>query len=211
MDSLISLIFAHATHAHWILFVSLLLTGFSIPLSEDLLVILSAILASTIIPEHFALLFTFVFLGCYFSDMIAYWIGRLTGSKLDRFGWFYRFSTKKLSRVQVFYKKYGIFAFLLGRLIPFGMRNCLFLVAGMGKMSFKKFFLGDGVACLITNSLLFYFTYTLGKNYQILYSHLKTVNILLGIIVFIVILCLIWYYKRRRAKESFSREASQPD
>ncbi|MEI6242831.1 MAG: DedA family protein, partial [Chlamydiota bacterium] len=210
MDSLINLLFAHAACAHWILFFSLLLTGFSIPISEDLLVILSAILASTVIPEHFILLFIFVFFGCYFSDMIAYWIGRLTGCKLGKFRWFYRFSNKKLSRIESFYKKYGFYALLLGRWIPFGVRNCLFLVAGMGKMSFKKFLLGDGIACLLTNALLFYLTYTLGKNYQILYSHLKTVNIFLGVFVLIVILCLIWYYKRK-AKGLFSSEASQSD
>src|SRR3990167_8358088 len=156
MDEIIQFIFAHAHQAHWIVFGALMLAGFNIPISEDLMIILSAVLAALVVPENTGKLFVAVFLGCYLSDWVVYWMGRLLGPKLWNLRWFAKIvDRKKLGQIQVYYEKYGFLTLLIGRFIPFGVRNCLFLTAGMGKMSFRKFIISDGIACITSNTVLF--------------------------------------------------------
>jgi len=200
MDSLIQLIFDHAPHAHWIVFGALMLAGFNIPISEDLMIILSAVLAATVIPENTYKLFLGVFLGCYISDWVCYWIGRKLGPKLWNITWFAKtFERKKIDQIHQYYAKYGFLTLLVGRFIPFGVRNALFLTAGLGKMPFGKFLLSDGIACLCSNTALFTVTYMVGKNYDALLGTLKTFNIFLFAAFAVSIIGFIWYKRKKKA------------
>ena len=82
METLFEFIVSHAAHAHWIVFGALMLAGFNVPISEDLMIIVSALLAATVVPENTEKLFLAVFLGCYLSDWVSYWIGRTLGRRL---------------------------------------------------------------------------------------------------------------------------------
>src|SRR4029078_10224849 len=107
---------------------------------EDLMIILSAVLAATVVPENTLQLFLGVFLGCYLSDWVCYWIGRKFGPKLWNIRWFAKtFDQKRLHQTHSYYARYGFWTLLIGRFIPFGVRNCLFLSAGLGRMHFGKF------------------------------------------------------------------------
>jgi len=203
MDSVIQFIFDHAHQAHWIVFSALMLAGINIPISEDLMIIISAVLAATVVPENTYLLFLGVFLGCYLSDWVCYWVGRTLGPKLWNIGWFARsVDRSKLDQIQKYYAKYGFWTLIIGRFIPFGIRNLLFLSAGAGRMPFGKFILSDGIACLISNTTLFTLAYCAGKNYEKLFGFLKTFNILLFSLFVVSIITLIWYKRSlvRRTK-----------
>jgi len=194
MNSLVEIIHAHAHQAHWIVFSLLMLAGVNIPISEDLMIITSGLIAATILPENVWILFAAVFLGSYLSDWIAYWIGRTLGRKMWKFRWFQKtIHPKRLVQAQIFYEKYGFFTLLIGRFIPFGVRNCLFMTAGIGKMHFGKFLISDGIACLLSNSVLFFLTYELGKNYQILLKFIKTFNIAIFSIFIVTLIAFVWY------------------
>lgn len=197
MDTLLTLISNHAHHAHWILFGSLILAGFCIPISEDLVIIFGAMIASTTLPENTILLFSSIFLGCYFSDWICYWMGRILGVKLWNFSWFSKtVDPKRLTQIENYYKKYGFYTLLIGRFIPFGVRNCLFLAAGAGKMHFGKFILCDGIACFLSNITLFTIAFFAGKNYQTLIHSMKILNIFIFITFAVSIIGLIWYKRK---------------
>ena len=197
MDTLLQFILEHAQYAHWIVFGALMLAGFNVPISEDLMIILSAVLAATVVPENTALLFLGVFLGCYLSDWVCYWIGRRLGPKLWNFSWFARtFDRKRLDQIHCYYEKYGFWTLVIGRFIPFGVRNCLFLTAGLGKMSFPKFILSDGIACIISNATLFTIAYYAGKNYTPLIQFLKTFNLFIFAVFLVSIIGIIWYKKK---------------
>ncbi len=202
MDFIINFIFEHAQHAHWIIFGALMLAGLNIPISEDLMIIISAILASSIIPSNTFILFAAVFLGAYLSDWMVYWIGRVLGIKLWKNRWFRKTVPKrKLSKVKLFYKKYGFLTLLIGRFIPFGVRNCLFLTAGMTKMNFAKFAISDGIACFCSNITLFSIAYAIGKNYSSLFHYVKKVNIFIFLLFIFTIISFICYYKLKKKKQ----------
>lgn len=200
MDTIISFIFEHAPYAHWIVFGALMLAGLNVPISEDLMIIFSAVLAATVVPENTTKLFLGVFLGCYISDWVCYWIGRHFGPKLWKISWFAKtFDTGKIEQIQQYYAKYGFLTLLIGRFIPFGVRNGLFLTAGLGKMHFGKFLLSDGIACVFSNTALFALAYTVGKNYEALLSTLKTFNIFLFSAFTVAVIAFIWYKRRKKA------------
>jgi membrane protein DedA with SNARE-associated domain len=200
MELIIQFIFEHAQYAHWIVFGALMLAGLNIPVSEDLMIIFSAVLAATVVPENTYKLFACVFLGCYLSDWVCYWIGRQFGPKLWNIRWFAKsFDRAKIDQIHAYYDKYGFLTLLIGRFIPFGVRNALFLTAGLGKMSFRKFILSDGIACLFSNTALFCLAYTVGKNYKILIDSLKTLNIFLFGAFIVAVIGFIWYKRRKKA------------
>lgn len=202
MDIIINFIFEHAQHAHWIIFGALMLAGLNVPISEDLMIIISAILASSVIPKNTFILFAAVFLGAYISDWVVYWIGRVLGIKLWKNKWFKKTMPKrKLSKIKLFYKKYGFFTLLIGRFIPFGVRNCLFLTAGMTRMNFVKFIISDGIACFCSNIVLFTIAYSIGKNYTTLFHYVKKVNIFIFVLFIFTIISFICYYKKKKKKK----------
>lgn len=206
MDFFIQFFTTHAPHAHWIIFSLLLLAGMNIPISEDLLVITCAILASTVIPENLVKLFTFLVVGCYLADMICYWIGRLFGKHLWKLKWFNRtVPPKRLLQAQEFYRKHGFYTLIIGRFIPFGVRNALFLTAGLGKMSFPRFLASDAIACLLSNTTLFTITYTLGKNYIQIFSYLKTFKIAIFSVFVVTAIFLILFYKKRKGLSNIKK------
>jgi len=202
MESLTPLLFSHAPYAHWIVFGALMLAGFNVPISEDLLIILSATIAATIVPENTLKLFVAVFLGCYLSDWVCYWIGRKLGENLWKWRWFAKtVQPKRLEQVRQYYAKYGIRTLLIGRFIPFGVRNCLFLTAGMGKMHFGKFILSDGIACLSSNTALFALAFTLSRHYDELLASVKTFNLFLLLFFVVTGISIFWYKKRKKTQK----------
>ncbi len=207
MEALIQWISGHAPYAHWFIFGAILLAGFNIPISADLLILVGAFLAATLVPEHTIHLYLSVFLGCYFSAWAAYWLGRLAGKKLCAYKWFSTlFSQERLKKTQKFYEKHGFWTLLIGRFIPFGVRNCIFMTSGMSRLSFVKFALWDLVACFIWSTLYFYLFYLLGQNYQAVYSYLKTVHLFIFGAFGVTLIAFIWDKRRKKFANAESFE-----
>ena len=64
---------------------------------------------------------------------------------------------ESVDKVSHFYERFGIFTLIVGRFVPFGVRNALFLTAGLGRMGFMKFALSDLLAATISCSVYFIF------------------------------------------------------
>lgn len=202
MDRLLEFVHNHAHHAHWFIFGGALLAGLNIPISIDLLMIISAILAATVIPANMLKLFFAIFLGCLFSAWIAYWVGRTVGPALQKVPIFSKIlSQKKIDKVKKFYEKRGFFALIIRRFIPFGVRNGLFMSSGMSRISFFKFALWDGIACALWAGFCFFLYYTLGKNIDTLYTRVKIVNLFIFLGFCVTVMAIIWYKKRKRTEK----------
>lgn len=192
METLLQWASHHALYAHWIFFGVLLLSGLNLPISEDLIIIMSASLAATLVPENTLKLFAAVFLGCYLSDSLCYGLGRFLGPRLPAA------KKKRVDQIQSYYAKYGFWTLLVGRFIPFGVRNALFLTAGLGKMSYRKFLFSDGIACALSNTTLFTLAYLAGKHHETLLANLKKFNIFLFLAFAVAGIGFIWYKRRQK-------------
>ena len=195
LDQLLATLQNNIDTAPWIMGSLLLLAGFNIPVSEDAMLIISGSLAAAF-PGHTMALFVGVHLGCYLSDVICYWFGRLVGPKVLRWRWMAKMvPPTKIALIQRYYNRYGIVTFIFGRFIPFGVRNALFMTAGLGKMHFAKFALTDWVACVISNTTLFSLTYFLGE--AVIRSGLGRVNALIFAVAVLVVGIIIWRCKKQ--------------
>lgn len=201
MEYLLNLISQHAHVAHWYIFAGIILAGANMPISIDVMVISAALLASQVIPENSVHLFLSVLLGCMLSAWLSYWIGRLAGPKIAKWPLFSKvLKPEKLQKIKAFYEKYGLLTMIIGRFIPFGVRNCIFMTAGMSQSSFRTFALRDVIACPLWTSVAFYLFYTLGNNLETLSQHIKVINISLFAAFSVTVIGVIWYKKRKHAK-----------
>jgi membrane protein DedA with SNARE-associated domain len=183
--------------APWLIFGLLLLAGLNIPVSEDGMLLISALLAFKN-PDHLIPLFLAVYLGAYLSDLICYTLGRTLGPKLFEISFFKNMmSEKKRVKIHSFYSRYGVITLILGRFVPFGVRNGLFLTAGLGKMNFKKFALSDLLACTISSLTFFTLYYKFGKEIT---EIIKKGNIIIFSLAGIFILYLLFKKKLTRNK-----------
>lgn len=193
MEELIQLIHANIHHAHFIIFSALLLAGLNIPVSEDVMIFISALLASKH-PDYLPHLFMAVYLGAFFSDLISYCLGRFIGPKIFEIRFFANMvSPERISKIHAFYQKYGVITLILGRFIPFGVRNALFLTAGLGKMNFIKFALSDLLACTISTISFFTLYFHYGESVII---YIQQANSIVFTLAFIA-LGIFWYRKKR--------------
>jgi len=195
MEELIQIIQANIQYAHFIIFGTLLLAGLNIPVSEDAMLFISAVLASSH-PEYLIHLFLGVYLGAYFSDLICYGLGRKVGPKLFKIKFFAGMAPpERVAKISAYYQKYGVMTLILGRFIPFGVRNALFLTAGLGKMNFTKFALSDLLACTISSVCFFSLYYYYGET---VIDYIKQGNmVIFGLVLTLV--GIFWYKNKRVA------------
>ena len=86
-------------------------------------------------------------------------------------------------------------ATIFGRFIPFGVRNGLFLTAGIGKMNSLKFALSDLLAATISCTTYFYLYYHFG---DAVVSVIKQSNYIIFAIA--ISAAVYFFYKKKKAK-----------
>lgn len=205
MDFLSELIAHHASNAHWYIFTAIILAGFNLPFSADVLILIAAVLAATIVPENTIILFVSSLAGCYFSAMCAFWLGRIAGTRLIQMKFFSKlFNPQRMDKINYFYKMHGFLCLVIGRFIPFGVRNCIFMSAGMSRLQFGKFILMDAFACTLWCTVVFSAFYLLGQNFNVLWDYLKTFNLLIFTAFSVTVIGAIWYKSRKKQRQQTS-------
>lgn len=199
MDYVVTLLTDAAPYVHFIAFGLLILAGLNIPVSEDLVFIVSASLAATVVPENTVYVFIGCVTGAYISDILAYTLGRYGGNWIATLPLFKQeFSPARIARVKRYFDRYGIKTLFFGRFIPFGVRNVLFMTSGLVKVPFPRFLLVDLMALALTSSILFGLGYVFGSNYQAMLPWLDSYKILIFLIFLLAI--AMFLYRRRKNK-----------
>lgn len=208
METIFNFVCLHADQAQWIMFILLLLAGFNIPISEDAMLIIGGAIASTCIKRHPIEMWAWLYMGCWISAWEAYWVGRLLGPKLYEIRWFHRIiNPKRIAKLRHYYEKFGILTFIVGRFIPGGIRNALFMTTGLSKMPFAKFLIRDAFACLISSCTLFYLGYQFGENHQILLHYFKRYQMIILLLFGILLAAIAFVLWRLRLKHIADNES----
>ena len=161
-------------------FVCLLLAGFNLPFSEDLIIITGALLGNKK-PELMIPNLVAIYAGVIISDFFVYWVGTRVRKGAAKSNFFSRLVPEKaLGKMRYYTDKYGIFTFIVCRFIPFGVRNTLFFTSGFFNLPLRLFALYDIVAATISVNTLFFLAWHFGDNIR------KPVRIA-GLVLFIVI------------------------
>lgn len=184
----------HIALAPWIIFGLLLLAGLNIPISEDLMNFTTGFLASQN-PDYLYQLYFALVMGAYWSDVIAYSLGRFVGPSLFRIKWFSKMVTPdRLDQINHFFNRYGMITLILGRFVP-GIRNPLFMSCGLSRMNMPKFMIADFIAALLSVSCYFYLYYTFGEAIK---ESVQRANIAILIVAAVVVTIL---FVRKKVKD----------
>lgn len=201
METFLGEICARADIAHWIFLGLLLLAGLNVPISEDVILIMGGAITSSCIPDHTARMLLWLYIGCWLSAWEAYSIGRFLGPKLYDIRWFSHVITpKRIDRLHHYYERFGFFTFLVGRFIPGGVRNALFMTCGLGKMPFLLFIVRDGIACIFSTVTLFYIGYKAGENAQIIIAYFRKYELFIILFLVIAVSALLVWLRQKKAE-----------
>lgn len=156
METFLDLVRENIDSAPWAIFGLLLLGGLNLPVSEDVMLFLSGVMAAEN-PGHAGRLFLGVFAGAYVSDIVCHVLfGRCLSQRVFRSRLVpRRMRERTIGTIERFYDRYGILTLFIGRFVPFGARNALFIAAGLGRMAFWRFALADLLSCLLSCGVYF--------------------------------------------------------
>lgn len=167
MEHLFSTICDHAEWAPEILFLLLIIAGFNIPISEDILLITGGAITALCIPEHHLKMFIFIYLGAWMSSWVCYSIGYFLGPAIYNIRWFKRWiNPESVDWVHQQIEKHKYLIFFVIRFIPGGVRNTFFMTCGLGKMPFKTFIFRDGLASLLSTAVIFHVGFEFASHYD---------------------------------------------
>ena len=173
---------------------------FAILPGDSLLFTVGLFVARGAIPYSLPIVCLVLTLAAIAGNVSGYWIGRLIGPPLfrPRRGLIGRIlNPKYVTKTHAFFEKYGNRALILARFVPI-VRTFVTLVAGVGKMDFRKFIAYTALGGVLWACGVTTLGYYLG-NIPIVRDNIEAVLIL---IVFVSIIPMIveFVLHRRRAK-----------
>ncbi|CCH74298.1 Protein dedA [Nostocoides australiense Ben110] len=136
-------------------------------------------------------------IAAFAGNVVGYEIGRAIGQPLyERQG---RFVNKaNFDKTHDFFEKYGAKALVLGRFVPI-VRTFITVVAGVGKMDRRHFFVWSAVGAALWATGVTLAGYWLGQAFPALQDHLEAA-ILLIVAVSVIPMVLEYLKHRREAK-----------
>ena len=143
------------------------------------------------------------------GNICGYWIGRLIGPPLfrPRRGLVGRIlNPKYVTKTHAFFEKYGNRALILARFVPI-VRTFVTLVAGVGKMDFRKFIAYTAIGGVLWACGVTTLGYYLG-NIPIVRDNIEAVLILI-VFVSVIPMMVEFVLHRRRVKAALAAATSE--
>lgn len=199
--------YGHAP-SYFVVFLVLLISGFGIPIPEDITLVTGGILAGQGFAElHWMLLVSM--LGVLVGDSTMYFLGYTFGVKILRFRLLRKVLTaKRIQRVRLRFEDNSTSVLFIARFLP-GLRAAIYLFSGITrKVSYSKFIAIDFAAAFISVPVWIGLGYVFGDNLH----HLKHLMHRLGLgvsltaIAAIVALFFIIKLRIRRAQQQREQE-----
>lgn len=164
-----------------------LLIGFFLP-GDSLLFTAGILVHSGIFDINIHLFVLLLFIAAVAGDSTGYWFGRKTGPKIFKKPDAKVFKQSHIKKAQDFYEKHGPKTIIIARFVPI-VRTFAPIVAGVGKMEYKRFFTYNVIGGLLWTGLVTYAGYYLGALFESM--GLDIDQILLPIIVLIVFISVL--------------------
>lgn len=142
-------------------------------------------------------------IGSIIGAIILFGIGRLLDvEKLEkivsRWGHILRLTQKDVQKADAWFRKIGIWAVLIGRLVPI-VRSLISIPAGMARMNFGIFLFFTTIGSLIWNSVLVNIGATLGSSWNTILEYVDIYsNVVFILLAILFLMFMIWFIKTRK-------------
>jgi membrane-associated protein len=185
---------------------------FAILPGDSLLFTIGLFVARDAVPYSLPLVCLVLTLAAVAGNVSGYWIGRLIGPPLfrPRRGLIGRIlNPKYVAKTHAFFEKYGNRALILARFVPI-VRTFVTLVAGVGRMDFRKFIAYTAIGGVLWACGVTILGYYLG-NVPIVRDNIEAVLVLIVFVSVIpMIVELILHRRRAKAEAANPRRVSLP-
>ncbi|MCC6579843.1 MAG: DedA family protein [Phycisphaeraceae bacterium] len=194
------------------LVVVLVLSGFGLPLPEDVPLIFAGYLCG-IGEANIYIMLPVAFFAVLGTDLLVYWLGRRLGHHVPRLPVIRRYlSEKNLAKADEAFHRHGPWVLFIARFLP-GIRTPVFFSAGAFKIPVRKMLAYDGSAALISVPTIVLLAYHLSdhldKARKIVMRSQGAVLLVVFVVVVAVVLWQVW--KRRRAAALATPTSAEPD
>ena len=138
-------------------------------------------------------------LAAVIGNFVGYWFGKKTGPVLYQREDSFLFKKKYLQAAEVYYRKQGAFALIMGRFIPI-VRTFAPIIAGIVKLDSNKFAFYNITGAFLWITSLTLLGFFLGRSFE------KEINdyllyIIVGFILITTIPLIVTYLKRKIGKD----------
>ena len=183
---------------------------FAILPGDSLLFTVGLFVANDTIPYSLIFVCVVLTIAAVLGNVTGYWIGRLIGPPLfrPRTGLLGRiFKQSYVDKTHVFFERYGNRALILARFVPI-VRTFVTLVAGVGKMDFRKFITYTAIGGVLWACGITVLGFYLGQ-IPFIHDNLEAA-ILLIVFVSVIPMLVEYLLHRRRARQALAAAAAVP-
>lgn len=194
LDHLIQLF---TVHGYLAVFVVLLVSGFGVPIPEDISLVAGGIFAGLGYADV-RVMCAVGLAGVLIGDMIVFLVGRHFGARALRLRWVAHLLTpRRYAQVQAKFERYGNRLMFVARFLP-GLRTAVFLSAGMSqRVSFVRFIALDGLAALISVPVWIGLGYYGAENREWLLAWIHRGQGAIEIAACVLVASVVWFFWRR--------------
>lgn len=186
------------------LFVGLLLSGIGLPVPEDIYMIIGGMITQRKVEaaggawaQPVLVAISLLYVGVMVGDTVIYYLGSRFGERILTWKVFARFmSPERTEKVRQYYSKYGAATVFIARHTG-PIRFVSFLMAGVSRMPFGKFFFWDSLAAILSVPLWFAIGYFLWDRRHELEQRL---GLVITVLALAALVGLLWWGRKRRGK-----------
>lgn len=168
-----------------------LLIGFFLP-GDSLLFTAGVLYHANILPGNLPisihLFVVLLFVAAVLGDSVGYWFGKKSGPKIFKKPDARIFKQAHIEKAQAFYEKHGGKTIIIARFVPI-VRTFAPIIAGVGKMQYKKFLSYNLVGGFLWTFGVTYLGYFTGAAFEA--AGLDIDQVLLPIIALIILLSVL--------------------
>lgn len=193
------------------LFVGLLLSGIGLPVPEDIYMIIGGMITQRKVEaaggawvQPVLVAISLLYVGVMVGDTVIYYLGSRFGERILTWKVFARFmSPERTEKVRQYYAKYGAATVFIARHTG-PIRFVTFLMAGVSRMPFGKFFFWDSLAAILSVPLWFAIGYFLWDRRHELEQRL---GLVITVLALAALVGLLWWGRKRRGKAPGAKDA----
>jgi membrane protein DedA with SNARE-associated domain len=191
------------------LFVFIVLTGFGLPLPEELAVVTAGIMAARGQLETVPALVVCM-VAALLGDCAVYGLGRFAGRAGGRFRWLLpKVSDERLRSTQALLHRHGFKILLVARFLV-GFRFAVYLAIAASRLSFTRFVILDSVCVVAVVGTFFALAHILGERYgDALFETLHTGHLIATAVVVVIAIVAFFVWRWRQSQTTSATSAAR--
>lgn len=200
-----------ANYGYWFVLLAVAIESMGIPFPGETALVAAAVYAGTTHSLNIGAVIAAAALGAILGDNTGYEIGRRGGHPLlMRLARLLRIDNRGLVAAERYFVRHGNKTVFAGRFISI-LRTWVAFVAGVNRMPRRAFFIWNATGGIVWATCYGLLGYLLGDNLPELRRVLEAMGYVgIAVIVLVVLLVGLWFYRRRRILASTDPAHPQP-